>query len=270
MEPVPSGTVADARANGAVGRASVAPAGTLHESAMQAVTPEERAPHAGPLFDRSAAVYDRTRRQLIPCFDAFYGAVPALVDHPPDAELAVLDLGAGTGLLSQQLAHAFPRARFLLVDVAERMLEVARQRFADEPEGRFRFALGDLATFALPPRQDVVLSALAIHHLDHGAKRRLFARVLEALVPGGVFVNAEQVLAPTPDEERASHERWLAEVRAAGVGAADLAAALERMQADRLATLADQLAWLREAGFADVRCTFRSGRFAVYAGCRPA
>lgn len=225
-------------------------------------------PDAGPLFDRSAAIYDRTRRQLVPCFDAFYGSVPALVERPADAELAVLDLGAGTGLLAQQIAHAFPRARFLLVDVAEQMLEVARQRFASEPEGRFRYAIGDLVSFPLPPRQDVVISGLAIHHLDHPAKRDLFARVRDALLPGGVFINAEQVLAPTPDEERANHERWHAEVHAAGIASSDLAAALERMQADRLATLDEQLAWLRDAGFVDVRCAFQSGRFAVYAGRR--
>ena len=226
-------------------------------------------PHAGPLFDRAASIYDRTRRQLIPCFDAFYGAVPALVERPSDAELAVLDLGAGTGLMSQQLAHAFPRARFVLVDVAEQMLEVAKQRFADEPEGRFRFALGDLASFALPPRQDVVVSALAIHHLDHASKRELFARVRDALVPGGVFVNAEQVLAPTHEEECANHDAWIASVRASGVSASDIASALERMTADRLATLDEQLGWLRAAGFENVHCAFQSGRFAVYAGRRP-
>lgn len=237
---------------------------------MEHATPHAPVPDAGPLFDRAAAIYDRTRRLLIPCFDAFYGAVPGLVEHAADAEIGVLDLGAGTGLMSQQLAHAFPRARFVLVDVAEQMLEVARQRFADEPEGRFRFAIGDLASFALPPRQDVVMSALAIHHLDHAAKRDLFARVRDALVPGGVFINAEQVLAPTADEERATHEGWLAEVRTAGISPSDLASALERMQADRLATLDEQLAWLAAAGFENVRCAFRSGRFVVYAGRRPA
>jgi tRNA (cmo5U34)-methyltransferase len=235
---------------------------------MEPVTPHASVPDAGPLFDRAAGIYDRTRRQLIPCFDAFYGAVPELIERAADDELAVLDLGAGTGLLSQQVAHAFPRARFLLVDVAEQMLEVARLRFADEPEGRFRFATGDLASIALPPRQDVVLSALAIHHLDHAAKRDLFARVHAALVPGGVFVNAEQVLAPTPEAEQANHARWLAEVQAAGIAASDLASALERMAADRLATLDEQLGWLRDAGFADVRCAFQAGRFAVYCGRR--
>lgn len=229
---------------------------------------EVQVPAAGPLFDRSATVYDRTRRQLVPCFDGFYGVVPGLIAQPSDAVLSVLDLGAGTGLLSQQVAHAFPRARFLLVDVAERMLDVARERFAGEPDGRFRYATGDLVSFALPPRQDVVLSALAIHHLDDAGKRDLFARVHAALVPGGVFVNAEQVLGESDEIERAQQESWRARVRANGVPEADLAAALERMTADRMATLGDQLRWLEDAGFHHVRCAFRDERFAVYCGTR--
>jgi len=231
-------------------------------------TSEAQVPAAGPLFDRSAAVYDRTRRQLVPCFDGFYGVVPDLIARPRDAELTVLDLGAGTGLMAQQPAHAFPRARFLLVDVAERMLDVARERFAGEPDGRFRYATGDLVSFPLPSRQDVVLSALAIHHLDDAGKRDLFARVHAALVPGGVFVNAEQVLGESEAIERAQHASWLARVRANGVPEADLTAALERMTADRMATLGDQLAWLADAGFRDVRCAFRDERFAVYCGTR--
>jgi tRNA (cmo5U34)-methyltransferase len=229
---------------------------------------DRQVPAAGPLFDGAAGMYDRTRRQLIPCFDGFYDAVPRLVARRREEELSVLDLGAGTGLLSQHLAHALPCARFTLIDVAGRMLDVARERFAGEPEGRFRFVVGDLAALPLPARQDVVVSALAIHHLADDGKRRLFARIHEALVPGGVFVNAEQVLGATPEVERRYHASWLARVRAAGVPEADLDAALERMRADRMATLDDQLRWLREAAYRNVHCAFQDERFAVYAGTR--
>lgn len=222
----------------------------------------------GRLFDDSAAIYDRTRRQLVPCFDAFYGAALELLPFPRDAALRVLDLGAGTGVLAQHVARAFPQAHLTLVDVAEQMLAVARERFASEPE-RFTYVVADFATLELPHGHDVVMSALAIHHLEDADKRRLFARIYDTLVPGGAFVNAEQVLGETPEVEAAQHRSWLARARAAGVPDADLAAALERMTADRMATLGDQLAWLAGAGFADVGCAFRDGRFAVYGARRP-
>jgi cyclopropane fatty-acyl-phospholipid synthase-like methyltransferase len=46
----------------------------------------------------------------------------------------------------------------------------------------------------LVPDFDAIVSALAIHHLEDAEKRSLFARIHERLRPGGVFVNAEQVV----------------------------------------------------------------------------
>jgi len=218
-------------------------------------------------FDRAARIYDRTRRQLLPCFDEFYGALLARIPFAVGDAFEVLDLGAGTGLLSAMVAAAFPRARFNLVDVSPEMLERARERFAGDP--RFSFSLQDFGE-AVPGRPDLVISALAIHHLDDDAKRALFARVLAALRPRGCFLNADQVLGPTPALERGYHERWLAQVRALGVPPADLEAALDRMRADRTAPLAPQLEWLRQAGFEQVECLYENERFAAYAGVRPA
>ena len=45
---------------------------------------------------------------------------------------------------------------------------------------------------------DAIVSALAIHHVGHPAKRELFVRMHELLRPGGAFVNAEHVAGPTP------------------------------------------------------------------------
>ena len=44
---------------------------------------------------------------------------------------------------------------------------------------------------------------------------------------------------------------------------AEWSAAAQRMSHDRCATIDDQLAWLRDAGFGDVGCLWRDGRFAV-------
>ena len=222
----------------------------------------------GAVFDEAAEGYDRTRRLLVPGLEGFYGAVFGLVPFGRGEAIRVLDLGAGTGFLSAMVAERFPRSRVTLVDLSVEMLRVARRRFAGEP-GRFEFRTMDYARKPLPggPRgYDLVVSALSIHHLTDGDKRELFEKAHDSLAVGGCFVNADQVLGETPEEEARYGEWWLARVREAGVTEEDLALALARMRADKNATLKAQLGWLEGAGFESVRCAYTDHRFAVYGG----
>ena len=130
---------------------------------------------ASEAFDRAAPGYDEVFRvagELVP-FDA------------RDTFL-VADLGAGTGLFSDQLAQRFPKARFELIDGSEEMLAKARARFgASDP--RFRFERIDFQDWTESARFDVAVSSLAIHHLEHDEKQAFFRRIYAALKPGGVF-----------------------------------------------------------------------------------
>ena len=222
----------------------------------------------GALFGEAAWDYDRARRQLVPGFDRFYGAVLESIPFGEEREIRVLELGAGTGLLSAMVAERFPRSRVTLVDISVEMLRVARRRLAGERE-RFAFRTMDYARKPLPETEggyDLVVSALSVHHLMHGDKRELFGKIRRSLAVGGYFVNADQVSGETPEEEALYDDWWLRRVREAGVSEEDLSAALSRMRADKNATLDAQLGWLREAGFEGVGCRYKDHRFAVYNG----
>lgn len=220
--------------------------------------------NAADIFDTQAEAYDAARRRLIPPFDAFYGTAVAAI---PAKAKTVLDLGAGTGLLSRMVRAARPDAHLTLLDGAPAMLEQAKAELGggDDDGARTAYVTADL-TDPLPGEPAsfcAVVSALAIHHLDDAGKRDLFARAYAQLKPGGVFVNAEQVAGPTPRLDalyRAWHEE---QARAAGSDDAEWEGAEERMRFDRCATVEDQLAWLRAAGFEDVDCRFQDHRFAV-------
>lgn len=84
-------------------------------------------------FDRAAKTYDSVRRLTIPCFDDFYGTVARMIPFGRDDAFDVLDLGAGTGLLSALLHERFPKARLTLVDISDEMLARARERFVGAP-----------------------------------------------------------------------------------------------------------------------------------------
>ena len=217
------------------------------------------------LFDKAAQNYDRARRQLVPCFDDFYGTVLDLIPCERDATSRILDLGAGTGLLAALIAEAFPRAHLTLVDISDAMLDEARRRFRDEPS-RFHFRVLDFSKDPLCGEYDVVVSALSIHHVDDGAKQVVFQGVYDVLREEGIFINADQVLGMTPEIDRKYHEAWLREVRSKGVSEDDLAAALERMREDKMSTLGSQMKWLENIGFEMVNCWYKNYGFVVYSG----
>ena len=220
-------------------------------------------------FAADADSYDRARRKLVPCFEDFYRTALELLPFGADDRFELLDLGAGTGLLSAMIAEAFPSARLTLFDLTPAMLTIARQRL--KPLGkRVKFVTADFAKTAPSQRYDAVVSALAIHHLPDSGKRHLFTDIFKYLTPGGIFINADQVAGEGLAIDERARQMWIKRARELKVGGSDLNAALVRMKQDMPATVGQQLAWLREAGFSEVSCSYRNLIFAVISGTKPA
>jgi tRNA (cmo5U34)-methyltransferase len=219
--------------------------------------------HTKAVFDATASTYDRDRSKLIPGCDSFYRWALDLI--PPRAK-TICELGAGSGLMTRLLRDHFPTAHLYVIDFSAPMLELARARMGSDRN--ITWYQLDYAAEPLPENLCAVVSSLSIHHLDDADKRTVFKKAHASLKPNGVFVNAEQVAGPTPALEARYKALWLDQVRATGATEQQIEASLYRQQEDRSATVADQLLWLREAGFADADCWFKDNRFAVMAGTR--
>jgi tRNA (cmo5U34)-methyltransferase len=222
---------------------------------------------ASAAFSAHAPRYTALRRRLVPGYDEFYGAVVDVLSLSAQPPRRVLDLGAGTGLLSARIAEAFPDTEFELLDGSEPMLAEARVRLGDAVAA---VHVADMADPLPAGSFDAIVSALAIHHLTDADKRHLFSRAREALVAGGVFVNAEQVAGPTDELTAIYNSIWERDCRALGATEEELDGARERMRHDRCVDVGSQLAWMREAGFGAADCVYKSWRFAVLAGFKEA
>lgn len=218
------------------------------------------------VFAEHAQEYHAQRRRIVPCFEEFYGTAVGLLELRGGPIERVLDLGAGTGLMSEAVLSRHAAAEMVLVDGAAEMLAQAPARLG----GSVRTIVADMRDPLPEGPFDAVVSALAIHHLEHPDKQDLYRRIHAALRPGGVFVNAEHVAGPTPWLERTYRRLWREGCLAAGAEEKEILDAEGRMAMDRSTDIATQLGWMGEAGLEDCDCFFKQYHFAVLAGWRAA
>ncbi|MDJ0708162.1 MAG: class I SAM-dependent methyltransferase [Leptolyngbyaceae cyanobacterium MO_188.B28] len=178
-----------------------------------------------------------------------------VLEQLPKTVKRILDLGTGNGRLFALLKIDRPEAESIALDFSETMLDAARVRFADDSTvaviGRnLDDELPDLGQF------DAIVSSFAIHHLEHGRKRSLYAEIFRHLEPGGVFCNLEHVSSPT----QRLHERFLL-----SIGYTPEA----EDPSNKLLDVETQLQWLREIGFDDVDCYWKWLEMSLLIGFKP-
>ena len=105
---------------------------------------------------------------------------------PLEGDECVLDIGCGTGRLTERLLERLPRGHVVAVDVSPNMLQVARGHLAARFANRVSFARADAAALPLAGSADAIFSTATFHWvLDHSV---LFQSIFSALKPRGRLV----------------------------------------------------------------------------------
>jgi len=211
-------------------------------------------------FNSVSKKYDSQRRYFIPCFDDFYTSCLPIVNSLTNAK-RVLDIGAGTGLFTQFIHQQRSDLHFTLTDISTDMLAVAKERFAGLDN--FEFGEYDFSAGPIEGKYDLIVSALAIHHLEDEQKANLYQYVFDALNDGGVFINADQVEGRTPWFDNYYKSNWKETVINSGLDQQAIDRAFERIKLDKFAKLEPQLQMLEDAGFAEVDCIYKYNNFVV-------
>ncbi|MBN1267762.1 MAG: class I SAM-dependent methyltransferase [Anaerolineales bacterium] len=197
-------------------------------------------------------------KKALPNYADIFNTAVSLIPFDTSKEIDVLDLGAGTGLFSKHVLDKYLRANFVLYDVAEKMLEVAQERFRQQPR-QFKVIVGDYRELQVNQEFDLVISSLSIHHLTDEEKARLFCSVYDLLRKDGVFINIDQIRGETAYLRDLYWENWLARVRRVEASEERIQESINRRtKYDRDAPLWHQLQWLKEAGFVNVDCVYKN------------
>jgi ubiquinone/menaquinone biosynthesis C-methylase UbiE len=202
-----------------------------------------------------------------------------VLPFPKTANLRAIDLGIGTGYFTERFLYNFPNSHVVGIDGAQAMIDLAKARLKSVAS-RVEFLIGDFRDLQeLAPDAgvaDVVFSAYALHHLGRSDKQMVLGRTVELLVPGGWFINADLIVADSPELESRLQELRVAGIVERAKGSdnrfPDLAstrqflADLERNESDQPLTLDGDLQLLRSSGLKNVSAFWLEYRELVSGG----
>ena len=212
-------------------------------------------------FNMIAKKYDINRRKFIPCFDDYYINTTAFITSNIKPPESIIDLGAGTGLLSYYWHRYYPNSNYLLVDIADDMLSIARQRF--QWFNNVSCQVSDYKKKLPAIYFDTVISALSIHHLEQNEKEALFSKIYQSLPKGGMFVNYDQFCAGDNVLNSWYDRYWENQLFNSGLTDRDLELWQERRKLDRECSVEEETDMMTRSGFRIVKCIYAFQKFAV-------
>ncbi|MBE9164011.1 class I SAM-dependent methyltransferase [Tychonema sp. LEGE 06208] len=214
-------------------------------------------------FEQRAFDYDSLIPRLIPHYREQQDLILQLIPFETNANIQVLDLGAGTGILSALIMQAFPQAKVLAFDMAENMLKICQTNLSAFGK-RLTLQQGNFAEDDFGSGYDLVVSGLAIHHLDSAGKQQLFHQLFQSMNPEGILLIRDIVTGATPKLTEQYEKLWRQYMKASGED--DAAWFQNYLKEDIPSSVEEQTKWLAEAGFADAACHWRYLNFAIFGG----
>ena len=207
--------------------------------------------------------------------DAFVSLRDRIIEEAePTADDRVVDLGAGTGLVSLAVA---PRVHEVAaVDISTRMLERLDAAAAADGVRNLRTLEADLRVLPLEDEwATLVVSNYAFHHLDDAGKELALSEARRVLRPGGRLVVCDMMFSLSLDsrDRRVIGEKVWAMLKRGPAGVVRILKNAGRVVAGKWEQPARPETWvemLKARGFVDVRVELLQHEAAIATARRPA
>ena len=169
----------------------------------------------------------------------------------------ILELGCGTGNLSELIVKTYPKSEKVLVDISEEVLSHCKNRLEDN--NRIEYCRADINELDFPVDSfDLIVSSITIHHLKHHEKELLFRKAFSWLTNKGVFTYSDQFAGVTKEIYDNHMKLWYQFALNSGCTEDEWELWMKHQnEHDYHATAIDQISWLKKANFNSIDITWR-------------
>lgn len=212
--------------------------------------------HSGKVADfynNISKKYTESVKRCIPYYSEMLDSVFLYLpnDYKPSG---ILELGCGTGNLTEMIYSKYPHAKITAVDISNECIGECKKRILSSGIDYIKCDFKDLD---FPPNSfDLVISSLSIHHISANEKQKLFKKLFLFQTPKSVFSFCDQCKGETDSIYKKNITEW--ENYAFSQGSTqeewDMWMAHQKKH-DYHDTLSDHLLWLKNAGYKIIDCT---------------
>lgn len=176
----------------------------------------------------------------------------------------ILELGCGTGNLTQHLVDKYPNAKITVVDISKDILKECSLRFSSNKN--IEYLQADFNELNLHKNKyNLIFSSIAIHHLKDEEKESFFNILYTWLNNNGVFIYADQCKGETEEIYKKHIAKWKTEAFKLGSTEKDWNIWMEHQnQHDFHSTINMQIDWLRQANFKNIDIVWRNLLWSVF------
>ena len=120
-------------------------------------------------------------------------AIETLVSKKGNHYRQILELGVGTGGLTQLLMASLEFEKYNALDIAPELLTIASNKLVNT--NNINFISSDSVEFLDSTKQefDLIVSSFLVHNLPFGYKTKLFKKIAEKLKNGGAFLIIDKI-----------------------------------------------------------------------------
>jgi len=220
--------------------------------------------------------YDKGNRQQ------HYDILIDLLKYTGKSRFDFCDLGCGTGTFIHAFFQVAPESHGLAVDASSEMIEIALRKLSGFGQN-VKFICCDFQHLEwrdFVAHFDVIFSSMAIHHLAHPDKWRLFQSICNSLRPDGWFILYDLICCQDPRDTHLLEYLACSDIQRRLLSYLEADVVPEELSIDKLikndrelrlregdmeAPLQEQVLALRRAGFASVVAVFQDTRIVGFA-----
>ena len=153
--------------------------------------------------NKIATEYDLLK-MAIPHHDEFQAQMgkELLNNFDSKAEINILEIGAGTGLTTQEISRVMPNAKITSIDLEKVMLDQAKTKNLGSDIIFVQVDVNDFLNYANQNgiKYDAVVTGYTLHNFNHTFRSEVLAGIHKILKDDGIFVNADKIAHDDQDE----------------------------------------------------------------------